>query len=139
MRNKLSGVKSVAYCFADEVVDKITLLPDNSVIWQNEFNLNDICTVGLSGCEITEKKVDKQSVYTIKLTYFTQEEPVITRRQLCYIITLVDGSKYLIGDGRRPYTLREVKNNIPSTVTEKRGFTVTITYSSLKNILSIRA
>lgn len=139
MRNKLSGVKLVSFCFADEIIDKLIFLPDDSVIKENEFNLNDICTVGLSGCEVTSKIVDKQTVYTIKLTYFTQEKPITTNRQLCYIITLIDGTKYLIGDGKRPYTVREVKRNIPSSVTDKRGFTVTVTYSSLKNILSIKA
>lgn len=141
MRNNknhfLPGIKKVEYCFASELTlqDMVFLQEGDTVEPVAQFV--DMHIIGLGKCEINEKLETGEMIYETKLSFFTSERPAQTNKFLCYRITTVQGEQYLIGTNKRPFTIRECRRTITDQVTQKQGYSVTVTYKNIHSILLI--
>lgn len=107
-------------------------------IWLNVFQqFSTISTIGLSSVEISDKIENKQRIFTTKLTMFRTAKLLPGSKKLCFRVTTVTGSQFLIGCADKPYPIIQNDENLPSADTGKSGVTVTVTLTSTIPMLSI--
>ena len=107
-------------------------------VWLNVFQqLSPISTVGLSSVEISDKIDSKQRIFTTKLTMFRTTKLLPGAKKLCFRVTTVTGSSFLIGCADKPYPVIQNEETFPSAAGGKSGVTVTVTLTSLIPMLAI--
>ena len=107
-------------------------------IWLNVFQqFSPISTIGLSSVEISDKIENKQRIFTTKLTMFRKAKLLPGAKKLCFRVTTVTGSQFLIGCAAQPHPSIQNDENFPSADTGKSGVTVTVTLTSTIPMLSI--
>ena len=107
-------------------------------VWLNVYQqFTPIDTIGLSSVEISDKIENKQRVFTTKLTMFRSEKLMPGAKKLCFRVTTVTGSQFLIGCADKPYPVIQNEETFPSSDSGKSGVTVTVTLTSLIPMLSI--
>lgn len=106
-------------------------------VWLNVFQqFSPISTVGLSSVEISDKIENKQRIFTTKLTMFRTTK-LLGAKKLCFRVTTVTGSSFLIGCADKPYPVIQNEETFPSAAGGKSGVTVTVTLTSLIPMLAI--
>lgn len=85
---------------------------------------------------ISDKVVDKATIWTAKLVFMTCEE-FGDRGRWAYRCRLFNGQYRLIGTSERPYPVASVLDNMPDDVTENQLSEVTVTWQSPHFIPSI--
>jgi hypothetical protein len=78
---------------------------------------------------ISEKVEDRVRMYTAQLVFRTCEEPWDRGRNV-YLCRLADGSRRLIGNGRRPYPVATRTENHPDNMADSQLAEVTVSYTS---------
>lgn len=107
-------------------------------IWLNVFQqFSPISTIGLSSVEISDKIENKQRIFTTKLTMFRTAKLLPGAKKLCFRVTSITGSQFLIGCADKPYPIIQNDENFPSADTGKSGVTITVTLTSTIPMLSI--
>lgn len=107
-------------------------------VWLNVFQqFSPISTVGLSSVEISDKIENKQRIFTTKLTMFRTIKLLPGAKKLCFRVTTVTGSSFLIGCADKPYPVIQNEETFPSAAGGKSGVTVTVTLTSLIPMLAI--
>lgn len=107
-------------------------------VWLNVFQqFSPISTVGLSSVEISDKIENKQRIFTTKLTMFCTTKLLPGAKKLCFRVTTVTGSRFLIGCADKPYPVIQNEETFPSAAGGKSGVTVTVTLTSLIPMLAI--
>lgn len=107
-------------------------------VWLNVFQqFSPISTVGLSSVEISDKIENKQRIFTTKLTMFRTTKLLPGTKKLCFRVTTVTGSRFLIGCTDKPYPVIQNEETFPSAAGGKSGVTVTVTLTSLIPMLAI--
>lgn len=107
-------------------------------VWLNVFQqFSPISTVGLSSVEISDKIENKQRIFTTKLTMFRTIKLLPGAKKLCFRVTTVTGSSFLIGCADKPYPVIQNEETFPSAAGGKSGVTVTVTLTSLISMLAI--
>lgn len=81
---------------------------------------------------ITDKEDDKNIIYTAQLKFLTCSE--LNRGKYAWLVTLSDGSAYLLGSDDRPFAEMTVNQSMPENIKDNQLIDVTITYSSAYNI-----
>lgn len=138
MRNLLPGIKKLEYCFADGLsLPELQLYQQGDTIAVGSSFFYPIELNGLAKCEIQDKIELGQLIYETKLTYFTQQDPVITNRFLCFRFTTVQNEQFLIGTGKFPFPVVTSKNTNPSSCAERRGTEVIISYKNIHSALRV--
>ena len=62
-----------------------------------------LCTIGLATFEISEKVESKNRVFHHSLKAKLSERIDVGNRKLCFRLTAVDGTQYMMGSNSRPY------------------------------------
>ena len=84
-------------------------------VWLNVFQqFSPISTVGLSSVEISDKIENKQRIFTTKLTMFRTTKLLPGAKKLCFRVTTVTGSSFLIGCADKPYPVIQNEETFPS-------------------------
>lgn len=136
MVHMLQNIKKVE-CIEAYHLQHSDIISDRG-IWLNVFQqFSTISTIGLSSVEISDKIENKQRIFTTKLTMFRTAKLLPGSKKLCFRVTTVTGSQFLIGCADKPYPIIQNDENLPSADTGKSGVTVTVTLTSTIPMLSI--
>lgn len=103
-------------------------LPEN-LVW------NPIKVKPYASLSISDKEVDKNTIYTATLKFKTCG--VILEKHFCYRATLLDGSSLLLGANSRPYPQATAVESMPEAVTDNQLTEYQITYSTSLRIPKI--
>lgn len=88
--------------------------------------------------EITDKIEDGLRLYTHKLTFRTCEEDINVRDVFAYLVTDLDGKKYLIGSGERPYPIINISDVHPDSYASSTMTEVSVQWISMRKAPKIR-
>lgn len=84
-------------------------------VWLNVYQqFSPISTIGLSSVEISDKIENKQRIFTTKLTMFRSKKLLPGAKKLCFKVTTVTGSQFLIGSSEKPYPVIQNEETFPS-------------------------
>lgn len=124
-------------CIEARYLAGINIVKNTGVLLNQWRNWQELPTVGLSSLVSDTKIVDKETIFTLKLTSELCEGFSVAGRHLCYRLTTATGGKFLMGTNERPYTITNVQDNYPSEVTEKSATVLTAEYSNIYGLLAI--
>ena len=91
----------------------------------------ELCTVGLSNFEISDKVENKVRIFHHSLKSKLVECIEIGNRKLCFRLTAVDGSQYMIGTDSRPYPLVQQEDLHHSELSQSCAVTLDISWKSI--------
>ncbi len=55
----------------------------------------------------------------------------------CYLLTTVDGHRYLVGNNEHPYPVSNTTMSMPAGKTEKSGCTLSVTYTDTLGLMPV--
>lgn len=122
-------VKSIAYTDSNQVLGAI-IYPDGHVRLTQDIKWQEICVKSHPSL-VSESKIEDNNVVvstTIKL--YTADDLPQYPKQLDFKVTLIDGTKLLVGSKGRPYTTVEITKNCPESVKDNQLNEVVISYKS---------
>lgn len=89
-----------------------------------------LCSIGLSTFEITDKVELKNRIFHHKLTVKLAERLVSSGRKICFRLTAVDGSQYMLGSDSRPYPVIGQNDSHPSDAGQPCAVMLDVTWKS---------
>lgn len=132
----LNHIKKVEFIEARFLKD-CTVINGVGFLLNGWRNWQELPTVGLSSATVSTKIVNKNTIYTVKLTAPLKEKFEPLNRHLCYKLTTVTGGQLILGTYDKPFVISTTTDNYPGTVTEKAGVTLTAEYSNIFGLLAI--
>lgn len=132
----LKNISKVEFIEARYLKD-ITIIPGAGVLLNVWRDFRKMDSVGLSSATVVSKVTKKNTIYTINLKVLLKSTFEADNRHLCYRLTTVTGTQYLLGTDIAPYPMTTTSDNFPSSVTEKSGTTITVEYSNTFGLLPI--
>ena len=115
----------------------INIVKNTGVLLRQWRNWQELPTVGLSSLVSDSKIVDKETIFTLKLTSELRDSFTVGGRHLCYRLTTATGGQFLMGTSDRPYTITNIQDNYPGEATEKSVTRLTAEYSNIYGLLAI--
>lgn len=91
----------------------------------------EIDSIGLSSLTVTDKIQGNERIYTSKLTVTLPKRVALPGRKLCFRITTVKGSQYIIGKGSHPYPIVTFTHNYPNSAFSKSTSTMTVSITDI--------
>lgn len=115
-----------------EVIDagllSLSVLGSKGVKLEESLPFETLCTVGLSKLEISDELEAKNRIYVHSLEAVMQERLTVANRKLCFRLTAVDGSQYLIGVCGRPYPIVAQSMSFPAEITGSCAVKMSVTW-----------
>ena len=90
-----------------------------------------LCTIGLATFEISEKGESKNRVFHHSLKAKLSERIDVGNRKLCFRLTAVDGTQYMMGSDSRPYPLVFQDESHPSDAGQSCAVILDVTWKSV--------
>lgn len=97
----------------------------------NDLPFIELCTVGLSNFEIADKVENKVRIFHHSLNTKLAERLNVSNRKLCFRLTAVDGTQYMIGTDTRPYPLVQQEELHPSELSQNCVVKLDINWKSV--------
>lgn len=132
----LKNIKEVAMIDAHQLPD-ITIIPGTGVMLNYWRPFEELPVVGLAQCEVSSAIDNGSRVYTTKLTANLAESPAIDGRDLCFMVTAVDGERYLIGMSEKPFPVVNTEFSMPDRVSDRSGCSISVEYKDTWGLLPV--
>lgn len=132
----LNNIKKVEVIEARHLND-ITVIHGVGVLLNYWRNFVEVPLSGLAEVEMTSEIETKSRLYTVKLSFHSPKHFDVDNRQLCFRVTTVNGSTFLIGTNFRPYVKVVTYDLFPASTTDRSGCTVTAEYKNVHGMLAI--
>lgn len=129
-------IKKIEYIEARYLAD-IVVVKNNSVLLRKWRNWQVLPTLDLSSLTSSTKVVDRETIFSLKLSCELCAGFSVAGRNLCYRLTTVDGHCFLMGTNERPFVITNVEDNYPSAITQKSVTKLTAEYSNIFGLLAI--
>lgn len=133
---RLLNITKVEYIEA-RYLRGISIVKNTGVLLNQWYYWQELPTVGLSSLVSDSKIVDKETIFTLKLTSELRDSVTVGGRHLCYRLTTATGGQFLMGTSDRPYTITNIQDNYPGEVTGKSVTRLTAEYSNIYGLLAI--
>lgn len=122
-------VKSIAYADSNQILGAI-IYPDDHVRLPQDIKWQEICTRSHPSLVSESKTEDNNMVVSTTIKLYTADDLPQYPKQLDFKVTLIDGTKLLVGSKGRPYTTVEITKNCPESVKDNQLNEVVISYKS---------
>lgn len=124
----------IRYINKVEVIDAEYLA--SSTFFSKGVKLDDaltfvpLCMIGLATFEISEKVESKNRLFHHSLKAKLSERIDVGNRKLCFRLTAVDGTQYMMGSDSRPYPLVFQDESHPSDAGQSCAVILDVTWKS---------
>lgn len=115
----------------------INIIRGVGVVLKYWRNFTNIPLSTLAEVEMTTAVENKSRLFAVKLTAHSPQHFDVADRDLCFRVTTVSGSRYLIGTDTRPFPVVNTVDLFPSSTTEKSGCTIVAEYKNTFGMLPI--
>lgn len=137
MAQLLNNIIKVEWILSPRHMRNVVLLDDHRVLLQYYRPFHALCLDGLAQCETSEAVENGCRITTVKMTAHTTEDFRVDERRLCWRITTVEGTQYLIGLDEQPWPEVTVVDTYPDKATDRSGKTITVTWTTSLGLLYI--
>ena len=136
MKQLLRNIVRVSYIDA-RVLQDITVIPGMGAILGDDFNFISLPMVGLGGCEVSSATEDRVPVFTSVLTCLLTEDFDPANRPLAFLMTTLQGEKFLLGCQEPPFPIVTSVSSLPAKMADPSGYRLTATWKSTFGLLRI--
>lgn len=124
----------IKYINKVEMIDAESLVSSTffsrGVMLSDTLSFVQLCTVGLSSLEISEKVESKNRIFQYSLNSKLESRVDVGNRKLCFRVTAVDGTQYLLGTDSRPFPVVHQEDSRPSELGQSCAVNLDITWKS---------
>ena len=136
MKHLLSNIKTVEVFDASELRESV-IVRDRGIILRYVLAPQKISLNGLASCEISDKIQNNQKIFSINLQMHCCSRLDDGGHHLCFRLTTVSGSQFIMGTVDRPYPVISNNEFMPSAPTAQSGVKVTVTLDSFYPLLAV--
>ena len=133
----MNNICKVEWIISPRHMRNVVLVDDHTVLLQYYRPFHALCLDGLAECEASESLENGSRVTTVKLTAHTTEDFHVDDRRLCWRITTVNGTQYIIGLDEQPWPVTTIVDTYPDKATDRSGKTVTVTWTTALGLLRV--
>lgn len=119
------------------LLDNITIIPDLGVMLNYWRNFAYLPLASLARVEVASKVEDKCNLFTVSLSARLTADFLVKDRHLAFLISCVDGSKYLLGTADAPYPVANTSVVFPDKTSDVSGWQLTVEYTSAMGLLRV--
>lgn len=128
MKPIIKNIIKINYIHAKRL-DDITIVPGDGVLLNKWRPFKELPLSGLAECSVTSKTENKTTLYTTAVSGLLSEHFSKESKPLCFLLTCVDDTRYLVGNSEHPFPVIETSDSFPDKVTEKSGCAFTIEFT----------
>lgn len=132
----LHHIKKIEICEASALTN-IILSGDNSCRIDQSVNFTEINIVGLADANVESAQENNQVLYTTTVSYKTKDKTLDGKRKVAFLLTSINGNRYLVGTHMRPYPVMKESNPFPSNPVNSILKEVTVTWKNVTPMLSV--
>lgn len=115
----------------------MTVIPGTGVMIERLHYFQSLPLVGLAACTDTTKTSNKSRLHTVTLTALLSSGFDDEYRDLVFMLTAADGTRYILGGNERPYPIVSTTDNYPGKTTEPSGCSITVEWVSTHGLLRV--
>lgn len=119
------------------LLQNLSIIPGHGVLLNYWRNFQPLPLVGLAQCEVTSKLQDNSRSFTTVLTCRLSEHFNVADRQLAFLVTCVNGDRFLIGSAERPYPVVNTTDSMPGNVSDPSGCSLNVQYIDTFGLLKV--
>lgn len=136
MTQLLLNIKSIEY-IETRLLTNIILIHGSGVMLNYWRNFQQLPLVGLGKLECNSKVENKSKLFTSTLSANLTENFDAQDRTLAFMVTCVDGRRFLIGTNERPYPIVNTSATMPDRPTDSSLFGITVEYVDTIGLLPV--
>ncbi len=119
------------------LLHNITIVHGIGVMLNHWRDFREMPLVGMAQCEVASKVENKSKLFTTTLTAMLSEHFDVRDRHLAFLVTCVNGDRYLIGIDEPPYPITNISDALPGKATDQSGCTLTVELTDTLGLLPV--
>lgn len=136
MEQLLLNIKTIAV-IETRLLQNITIIPDKGVMLNYWRNFVELPLVNLASMEIASKVENKSRLYTTSIKALLSEHFDIANRKLAFLLTAVNGARYLVGTNESPFPVANTTDVFPDKESSNSGCTLSVEYTDTLGLLPV--
>lgn len=136
MTQLLHNVCAIAH-IESRLLKNIIVVPGQGVLLRYWRNFQELPLAGLASYEVSSKVENKSRLFKHTLTALLSAHFEVHAKCYSFLLTTVDGERYLIGGPERPWPVVNTTDTFPGKVTEPAGCTLTIEHTDPFGLLRV--
>lgn len=136
MKPILSNLKKIEV-IETRLLQNMTVIPGTGVMLNFWRNFNELPLVNLASMEIVSKVENKSRLFTTSIKALLSEHFDIASRKLAFLVTTVDGDRYLVGTNESPFPVANTTDSFPEKENEPSGCTLSVEYTDTLGLLPV--
>lgn len=136
MTQVLSNINKIQYIDTRQL-QHTTVIPGLGIKLNYWRNFIELPLANLASMEIVSKVENKTRLFTTTLKALLTRHFDIANRRLAYMVTTVEGKRFLVGTGEAPYPISNTTDTFPDKTTDQSGMTLTVEYTDTFGLLPV--
>lgn len=136
MQPTLSNLKKIEV-IETRLLQNITVIPGVGVMLNFWRNFTELPLVNLASMEIVSKVENKSRLFTTSIKALLSEHFDVASRKLAFLVTTVDGIRYLIGTDESPFPIANTNDSFPEKESDSSGCILSIEYTDALGLLPV--
>lgn len=132
----IQNLIKIEVCDSSALLDAL-VLSEKDCFLTRDVNFAEVNTFGNIQVSDDSSYENNELVWTTTITYKVKSKNPQMWRRKAFRMTAIDGKKYLVGTGARPFPVIKESNPYPDKATGSTLMTVTVTWKSLHGMLRI--
>ncbi len=136
MEQVLLYIKSISY-IETRLLSNVTSVHGLGVMLNFWRNFQELPLVGLAKCEVVSKIENKSKIFTTSISARLSRHFDAQDMHLAFLLTAVDGSRYLVGSIERPFPMVNTTDVFPDKSADNSGCSLTVEYYDTNGLLRV--
>lgn len=115
----------------------ITIIHGLGVMLNRWHDFEDLEISGLAQCEISSKVDNKSKLFTTTLSARLPEHFDSLDKSLAFLVTCVNGERFLIGTNEAPYPIVNTSDSFPGKTNEVSGCSLSVEFTDSLGLLAV--
>lgn len=136
MKTILSNLKKIEV-IETRLLQNMTVIPGTGVMLNFWRNFTELSLVNLASMEIVSKVENKSRLFTTSIKALLSEPFDPANRKLAFLVTTVDGDRYLVGTNESPYPIANTTDTFPEKESDPSGCTLSVEFTDTLGLLPV--
>lgn len=115
----------------------ITVIPGKGVLLNYRMNFKELPLAGLARMEVSSGIEDKSRLFKTTIKALLPSHFEVLNRKLAYLVTTVEGVRFLVGTSESPFPLSTTIDSFPDNTTDPSGCTLSVNYTDSIGLLPV--
>lgn len=136
MKPILSNLKKIEV-IETRLLQNMTIIPGLGVMLNFWRNFTELHLVYLASMETVSKVENKSRLFTTSIKALLSEHFDVANRKLAFMVTTVDGDRFLVGTNESPFPVANTTDTFPEKESDPSGCTLTVEYTDTLGLLPV--